>query len=121
MSLPGELDDVALGGCYDGADVFVLATLQETYSMAVAEALARGLPVVGTATGAIPDLVGDEAGLVVPPGDAEALAGALTCVLGDAALRARLADGARRVRDQLPSWEETARQMSDALAAAGSR
>ena len=93
--LSGELDAARLHECYDRADVFVLASLQETYGMAVAEALAHGLPVVSTTTGAIPDLVGADAGLLVPPGNIEALAGALARVIGDARLRARLADGAK--------------------------
>ena len=84
--------------------------------MAVAEALAHGLPVVSTTTGAIPELVGDDAGLLVPPGDAEALAEALARVIGDAGLRARLAEGARRVRDRLPSWDDAAGKMSTVLA-----
>ncbi len=69
----GELSGEALDRAYDAADVFVLATWQETYGMAVAEALARSLPIVSTTTGAIPALVGDEAGLLVPPGDVSAL------------------------------------------------
>ena len=56
---------------YDRTDVFVLATLRETYGMAVAEALAHGLPVVSTSTGAIPALVGTDAGLLVAPGDVQ--------------------------------------------------
>ena len=110
VTLVGELDAAKLHECYDRADVFVLATLQETYGMAVAEALARGLPVVSTTTGAIPDLVGADAGLLAPPGNIEALAGALARVIGDARLRARLADGAKRVRDRLRSWEQAWRK-----------
>ena len=115
VSLVGELDDARLLDCYDGADVFVLATLQETYGMAVAEALAHGLPVVSTTTGAIPDLVGADAGLLVPPGNTEALAEALARVLDDAGLRARLAEGARCVRGRLPSWEQAVGKMAAAL------
>jgi glycosyltransferase involved in cell wall biosynthesis len=118
VSLAGELDDAALEAAYDNADVFVLATLRETYGMAVAEALAHGVPVVTTATGAAADLVGAAeggAGLLVPPGDEAALAAALSRLIGDAELRARLAAGARRVRDCLPTWEEAGAKMAAAL------
>ena len=115
VTLAGDLDGAALEACYDRADVFVLATRQETYGMAVAEALAHGLPVVATMTGAIPDLLAEGAGLVVPVGDTYALTEALSRVLRDAGLRARLAEGARRVRDRLPTWEETSERMAAAL------
>lgn len=115
VSLVGDLDGAALAACYDAADVFVLATRQETYGMAVAEALARGLPVVATMTGAIPDLVGDGAGLLVPVGDTPALVEALSRVLDDAELRASLAESARRVRQRLPTWDEPSGQMAAAL------
>ena len=111
VSLVGAVDARTLASCYDGADLFVLATLHETYGMAVAEALARGLPVVSTATGAISELVGDDAGFVVAPGDVGALTTALAKVMGDAHLRARLSEGARRVRDRLPTWDEAVDKM----------
>jgi glycosyltransferase involved in cell wall biosynthesis len=113
--LAGDLDASAVAAQYDRADLFVLPTLHEGYGMVVAEALARGLPVVSTATGAIPDLVGDEAGIVVPPGDLTALTDALSRVIGDADLRAQLAEGARRVREQLPTWDAAAATMAQAL------
>ena len=97
--------------CYDRADAFVLATRQETYGMAVAEALAHGLPVVSTKTGAIAGLVGDVAGFVVEPGDSAAFTAALTNVLEDPRLRGQLAEGARRRRIRLPTWEDAARAM----------
>lgn len=115
VSFVGDLDAETLEGCYDTADLFVLATLRETYGMAVAEALARGVPVIGTRSGAIPTLVGDDAGLVVPPGDVVPLAEALARALGDAELRAGLAAGARRVRERLPTWDDAARRMAAAL------
>jgi glycosyltransferase involved in cell wall biosynthesis len=121
VSFVGDLDADALERCYDTADLFALATLKETYGMSVAEALAHGLPVVSTHTGAIPALVGDEAGLLAPPGDVAALANALTRVIGDAGLRARLAAGARRVREHLPTWDHAAARMSAALEGCATR
>jgi glycosyltransferase involved in cell wall biosynthesis len=111
----GELDSSALEAAYDETDLFVLATLRETYGMAVAEALAHGLPVVATATGAIPELVGPDAGLIVPPGDRQALAAALSQVIGDAALRYHLQQGALRVREHLQTWDAAADKLTHAL------
>jgi glycosyltransferase involved in cell wall biosynthesis len=119
VTLAGELDGPALAGRYAAADLFVIASFRETYCMAVAEALSYGLPVVGTATGAIPDLVGESAGLVVPPGDTEAMADALARAIGDGDLRLRLAAGARRVRDRLPTWTQAAERLGEALASMG--
>jgi glycosyltransferase involved in cell wall biosynthesis len=103
VSLVGDVDATTLASCYHGADLFVLATLHETYGMAVAEALARGLPVISTATGAIGELVGDDAGFVVPPGDVGALTTALAKVRRRAP-RARLAE-ARDAPDRPPTWD----------------
>jgi glycosyltransferase involved in cell wall biosynthesis len=116
VSFAGELDASALAALYDSADLFVHPTLHETYGMVVAEALARGLPVVSTATGAIPDLVGADAGLLVRPGDADALTDALSAVLMDDHLRDRLAAGARLVRNRLSTWDEASDKMATALA-----
>lgn len=114
VSFSGELDEVRLAARYDRADVFVLATEYEGYGMAVAEALARGLPIVSTRTGAIPEIVAD-AGLLVPPGDPDALADALSRVLSDAPLRRRLAHAAERARDRLPTWEGSSAKMAAVL------
>jgi glycosyltransferase involved in cell wall biosynthesis len=115
VSFVGDLDAAAVAVQYDRADVFVLPTLYEGYGMVVAEALARGLPIVSTSTGAIRDLVGTDAGVVVPPGDLPAFTDALSRVLGDADLRARLAAGARAARQRLPTWEQSAASMAQVL------
>jgi glycosyltransferase involved in cell wall biosynthesis len=121
ISLPGELGGDALEVCYHSADIFVLATLHETYGMAVAEALAHGLPVVSTTTGAIPELVGSPgsgeqpAGLLVPPGDVDGMTAALSTLVGNPRAREQFAEGARRVRDHLPTWDAAAGKMAAAL------
>lgn len=115
VTFVGELSEAALAAAYDAADVFVLATRHEGYGMAVAEAVARGLPVVSTPTGAIPDLVDPSSGVLVGIDDVEGLTDALQVVINDEA-RARLAAGAGRRRAALPTWADAVREMDVALA-----
>jgi glycosyltransferase involved in cell wall biosynthesis len=111
----GDLDAHELWRCYDTADAFVLASHRETYGMAVAEAIAHGLPVVATRTGAIPVILGTAAGLVVAPGDVAGLTEALDRVLGDPALRGNLAAGARVSAARLPTWDLACARMAALL------
>jgi len=111
----GELAGAALDAAYDSADLFVQPTRYEGYGMAVAEALARGIPAVSTATGAIPELLGDGAGALIPPDDPATLAQTLEHIFSDAVVRARMRDGANRARASLPSWEAASVRMEEAL------
>ncbi len=113
----GEVDRTPLDRYYDRADAFVLATFHEGYGMALAEALAHGLPVVATRAGAVPETVPAEAALLVPPGDPVALRGALARLLDEPALRASLAAGARSARARLPTWAESCARLAKALEA----
>ena len=111
----GAVSPERLAALYAEADLFVLASRFEGYGMAYAEAIAHGLPVIGSHAGAIPDTVPPDAGLLVAPGDIEALAEALRRVIGDAGLRRRLADGARAAAPQLPTWRQSAEIFAGAL------
>lgn len=114
VTLAGELNDQQVGGAYDAADMFVLASVRETYGMAVAEAIARGLAVVSTAVGAIPKIVG-AGGLLVRPGDEAALADALTKAIVDRPVRYALTEGARQARTRLLTWAHASQVMAAAL------
>jgi glycosyltransferase involved in cell wall biosynthesis len=115
VSFIGQLAGSLLDASFEHTDLFVLPTFRETFGMAVAEALARGIPVVATATGEIPFLVGSDAGVVVPVGNLEALTGALTEVLADSAFRSKLRAGAIQARDRLSDWDDAAARMSAVL------
>jgi glycosyltransferase involved in cell wall biosynthesis len=101
---------------YLASDVFVLASRFEGYGMVLAEAIAHGLPVVSTMAGAIPDTVPAGIGLLVSPDDVPALAQALRRLIGDRAERQRLATNARAAAAQLPTWQDSARLVADAIA-----
>jgi glycosyltransferase involved in cell wall biosynthesis len=78
-----------------GASVFAYPSLYEGFGLPPLEAMAAGVPVVASAAGAVPEVVGDAA-VLVPPGDAAALAQALAAVLDDSAAREELVKAGRR-------------------------
>ena len=115
VTLIGEQDEAGLAALYDRADLFVLASHHEGYGMVLTEALACALPIVSTTAGAIPETVPAAAGRLVPPGEPDALAGALRDVLTDPECYQHLVDGAAEARQTLQSWEESARQFAVVL------
>jgi glycosyltransferase involved in cell wall biosynthesis len=122
--LESRVQELGLTGCVEltgpvedvwpylaSADVFALASTSEAYGIAIAEAMAAGLPVVASNVGGIPELVVPAvSGELFPVGDREALAAQLTRLLTDADLRARMSVAARgaaeplRLRNTLPLY-----------------
>lgn len=82
-------------------DVFVLPSLTEGTPNAIIEAMAHAKPVVAAAVGGIPDLVTPDVGILVPPGDTEALGAAMAKLATDPELRAKMGQAARRRYEQL--------------------
>ncbi len=111
----GELVEAALHARYAAADVFVLASRYEGFGMVINEALLHGLPIVASRAGALASTVPPGAGLLPPAGDEAAWREALARVIGDAALRERLAGCAREAARQLPSWAAQAARFDAVL------
>ena len=115
VTLFGAVPQTRLAELYGNADVFVLASRFEGYGIAYAEAIARGLPVIGTTAGAIPDTVPAGAGILVSPNDQLALARALRRVIAEPNERAKLADRARKAASQLPNWGDSAKILAHVI------
>jgi glycosyltransferase involved in cell wall biosynthesis len=97
VNLPGWIDQPTASALCAGADILVLPSHAEGMAMSVLEGLAHGLAVVATPVGAHTEVVEPEqSGLLVPPGDVDALSAALARVIADPALRERLRVGARQ-------------------------
>lgn len=118
VAVLGAVTSERLAELYAGSDLFVLASRFEGYGMAYAEAIAHGLPVIGTTGGAIPDTVPVDAGVLVAPDDVDALAAALRSVIGSSDRRRLMAAGARAAAQKLPTWQQSAQIFSKALEAA---
>ncbi|WP_413798452.1 glycosyltransferase family 4 protein [Streptomyces iranensis] len=120
VHLLGPRTGAELDAGYASADAMVLASYAETYGMAVTEALARGIPVLATAVGGVPEAVGQAPdgrvpGILVDPDDPDALTAALRRWLGDPGARRRLTAAARERRTALAGWENTTRNLAGAL------
>ncbi len=104
------ITDDALARLYGEAEVAVVPSLYEGFSLPAIEAMSCGVAVVATTGGALPEVVGrdGETGLLVPPDDPGALAGAIGRLLDDPALRARLGSAGRRRVVSTFTWQVTA-------------
>jgi glycosyltransferase involved in cell wall biosynthesis len=123
VRFPGPRTGPELDRTYAGADVLVLASHAETYGMVVAEALARGLPVIAADVGGVTEALGHgddgtRPGLLVAPGDPASLATAVRAWLADAELRGRLRRAARERRASLRRWPATTSVLAGVLAGA---
>ncbi len=115
ITLLGTVVPATLERYYASADIFVLPSLFEGYGMVLAEAMARGLPIICTTGGAAAETVPDAAALKVPPGDINALGAALVCLMSDRKLRKRLEAASWDAGRKLPTWTETARRIFAAI------
>ena len=117
ITMAGVLTEAELDRAYGRTDLVVAPSRTESYGMAIADALRRGIPVVASRVGGIPQTVADSraAGLV-PPDESAALADALREWMLDPGLRARMRAEARRARTRLPQWSDTADRVSRTLA-----
>lgn len=114
VEIAGAVSYEGVADFYRRMDMLVMPTrttrrIREQFGRVLVEAMASGVPVVGTTCGAIPEVI-DDAGIVVAEGDAEALAGGLRRLLADEALRRQLAQAGRHRAEGHYSWALVARK-----------
>jgi glycosyltransferase involved in cell wall biosynthesis len=112
----GRVERERLVRLFQAATLFVYPSLYEGFGLPPAEAIACGVPAVALATSSLPEVIGD-AGVLVEPGDTEALAGALARLIGDPGKTADLAARARERRHRF-TWEQAAAGMREVFAEA---
>jgi glycosyltransferase involved in cell wall biosynthesis len=105
------VSDEELARLYGEAEVAIVPSLYEGFSLPAIEAMSCAVPVVATTGGALPEVVGtdNETGLLVEPNNPDALVGAIRRLLDDPALRRRLGEAGRERVKQRFTWEVTAR------------
>jgi glycosyltransferase involved in cell wall biosynthesis len=113
ITLSGGLDEAALDAAYATSDIFVMSSHYEGFGMVLTEALARGLPIVTTASGAGAATLPASAAQLVAVGDERAMGQALAHLISNPALRQKMADAAWHASSTLPRWESTALLIAD--------
>jgi glycosyltransferase involved in cell wall biosynthesis len=117
VDLLGELSGPDLETAFATSDIFVSPSVFEGYGMALAEAMAHGLPIVMTSAGAASATVPDAVALKVSPLDSIGLREALREIIVDAELRKKLSEESWRAGQVLPRWDDTARKIAATLEA----
>lgn len=115
IDLAGRVTQDRLDQLYADASIFALATRYEGHGLVFDEALVRGLPIVSTRTGAVPDTVPAGTGILVEAENAQAFAGALRKLIADDHLRRAMSRTAEAAGRLLPGWDHTARIASTIL------
>ena len=108
----GRIENEEFADYYAKSTLAVVPSLYEGFGIPAAEAMACGVPLISTSGGALPEVVGD-AGLVVPPADATALAQAITRLLDSAEERKKLAQAGLERVNSVFSWAKAAREVAD--------
>ncbi|MBU6443690.1 MAG: glycosyltransferase family 4 protein [Alphaproteobacteria bacterium] len=114
VTIPGWIPSSQFEALLDEADILVLPSHDENLPLSVVEAFARGIAVIATPVGALPDIIKDEqTGLLVPAGDVAALAAGIERLLHDDVLRARLGSAGRSVYEERLTLPAYARRLAE--------
>jgi glycosyltransferase involved in cell wall biosynthesis len=115
VTVAGAVTDSQLQQLYATADVFVMPSHFEGYGMVLAEAMARGLPIVCTTGGAAAETAPDAAAIKVRPGDATGFGAAVDALISDRSARLQRAEASWTAGQTLPTWDNTARVIASVL------
>jgi glycosyltransferase involved in cell wall biosynthesis len=109
VTFMGYVPRMKLPAVYRSADIFVLPTLSDSFSMAFAEATACGLPIISTRTGGIPEIVEDgKNGILVRPGDVDRLRKAIEMLVAEDEIRRYMATKSKARSAKLLTWKDVA-------------
>jgi glycosyltransferase involved in cell wall biosynthesis len=112
VSSPGWLETERARNALAGATIFILPSHAEALPMALLEAMSWGLPVITTPVGGIPQVIENEVnGLLVPPGDVDAIAAAIARLMREPALRERLGKAARQTIERSYSLDASVERL----------
>jgi hypothetical protein len=117
VRMTGVLDTTGLDAAYRRSGILVAPSRAESFGMAIADARRRGLPVIASAVGGIPEAVAGGGALLVGNDDPVALAAALHRWMTDPLLRARLRDEAAHARAGVPRWSDTVAHIDELVRA----
>ncbi len=115
ITFHGSVSDDEIEHAYSQSHIFVLPSLFEGYGMAYAEAIVRGLPVIGTTAGAIPDTVPQSCGILVEPENTIELQNAIETLLTDKDQLNQFRLGVQASANDFPTWESSAKKFKEIL------